>query len=63
MPRRAQPDGAALAVGDLEPGEAGQRLVERGQLATQLLAELGDEDAGVERLVEHLVGNRANKVG
>jgi hypothetical protein len=48
-------DRAALAVGDPQPVQAGQRVVQGGELGAHLLPQPGGERGGVQRLVELLV--------
>jgi antitoxin (DNA-binding transcriptional repressor) of toxin-antitoxin stability system len=48
-------DRAALAVGDLQPVQAGERVVQAGELIAHLVPERGGERGWVERLVELVV--------
>ena len=53
--QRRELDRAALAVGDPQPVQLGERVVERGELGAHLLPQLGGERGGVQRLVQLLV--------
>jgi hypothetical protein len=50
--QRGEPDVALAALGDLQPVQAGQRVVQGVQLGAHLLAQPGDERGRVQRLAE-----------
>jgi hypothetical protein len=53
--QRRELDRAVFAVGDPQPVQAGERVVQRGELAARLLPERGGERGWVQRLAELVV--------